>query len=166
MILSSLCACWTPAVLRFSRIIWTKLRCSPPLGFRRLSISSSFSSTPRTRWGERLSTVNGPGDADLLVVFVWLIVQVLVLGFGGDGCIDFFLARDAVLPTIQRAVALAWRATCRQLRAGSPILPRTCFRAVFERVAQRFQRLWHCSQITSISALLAMDFSVMCGTRS
>jgi hypothetical protein len=29
LILSSLCACCTPAVLRFSRIIWTKSRSSP-----------------------------------------------------------------------------------------------------------------------------------------
>ena len=63
VILSSLCACCTPAVLRFSRIIWGKVCFSPysaaasaTLG----SINSSFSSTPSTRCGLRLSTVKGP----------------------------------------------------------------------------------------------------------
>ena len=62
VIRSSLWACWTPAVLRFSRIIWAN-DCLPSysaLGPSSGSISSSFSSTPSMRWGDRLSTVNGP----------------------------------------------------------------------------------------------------------
>ena len=49
-----------------------------------------------------------------------------------------------------------------------PFLPGfVTFERGIERLAQRLQGLrCHVSQITSISALLAIDFSVMCGTRS
>ena len=40
----------------------------------------------------------GAGDPHLAAVFVGLVVQVLVLGVGGDGCVDLPLAFDAQLP--------------------------------------------------------------------
>ena len=42
----------------------------------------------------------GAGDADFLVVFVGLVVEVFVVGFGGDGGIDLLLSDDALFPPI------------------------------------------------------------------
>ena len=42
----------------------------------------------------------GTGDADFLVVRVGLVVEVLELGFGGDGFVDFLLAGDAGGPPL------------------------------------------------------------------
>ena len=41
------------------------------------------------------------GDADLLPVLIRLVVKVLVIGPGGDGCVDFLLAGDALLPPVR-----------------------------------------------------------------
>jgi hypothetical protein len=41
-----------------------------------------------------------------------------------------------------------------------------CFSPLFSASRSGSSLVCHCYQITSISALLAMDFSVMCGTRS
>jgi len=40
----------------------------------------------------------GAGDADFFIVFVGLVVKVFIIGFGGDGGVDFFLAGDAEFP--------------------------------------------------------------------
>ena len=63
VILSSLCACCTPAVFRFSRIIWAKrLLRAVSAGFPATLGRSVRRSHPRRARdaGERLSTVNGP----------------------------------------------------------------------------------------------------------
>ena len=41
------------------------------------------------------------GDADFLVVFVGLVVEVFVVGFSGDGGVDFLLPGDALFPPIR-----------------------------------------------------------------
>ena len=61
------------------------------------------------------------GDADLAVVHIGLVVQVLVLGVGGDGGIDLLLASDAQFPPL-----------CVQFRClGFPLIAR-----LFGQVAQ------------------------------
>ena len=40
------------------------------------------------------------GDADLLVVLVGLVVEILVIRLGGDGSVDFALARDPRRPEL------------------------------------------------------------------
>ena len=64
-----------------------------------------------------------PGDADLLLVVVGLVVEIFELGFGGDGGVDFLLAGDALLPPFRVEFLRAVRATCLRLRGGFPILP-------------------------------------------
>jgi hypothetical protein len=39
-----------------------------------------------------------PGDADGLLVLIGLVVEVLEVGLGGDGGVDFLLAGDALFP--------------------------------------------------------------------
>ena len=39
-----------------------------------------------------------PGHAHFLVIFIRFVVQVFVIGLGGDGGIDLFLAGNAQLP--------------------------------------------------------------------
>ena len=56
------------------------------------------SSAASMRCGERLSTVNGPGDADPRAVDVGLVVEVLDVGLGGDRGVDLLLPGDAQLP--------------------------------------------------------------------
>jgi hypothetical protein len=41
-----------------------------------------------------------PGHADLLLVLVRLVVEVLELGLGGDGGVDLLLAGDPLLPPL------------------------------------------------------------------
>ena len=74
-------ACCTPDVLRCSRIMSAKSCLSPypSLASATFSISSSFSSTARTRCGNRLSTVNGPATRALLLSYVGLVIEVLVV---------------------------------------------------------------------------------------
>src|SRR3546814_3565876 len=40
------------------------------------------------------------GDADFLLVLVGLVVEILVVGLGGDGSVDLALTRDALLPPV------------------------------------------------------------------
>jgi hypothetical protein len=42
----------------------------------------------------------GSGYSDFFVVFVGLVVEVFVFGFGGDGGVDFFLTGDAEFPPV------------------------------------------------------------------
>ena len=40
------------------------------------------------------------GDAHFGLIFVGLVVEILGIGFGGDGGVDLLLARDALLPPL------------------------------------------------------------------
>ena len=62
---------------------------------RRPRLAGRSSSVARTRCGDRLSTVNGPVDADALRVLVRLVVEQLGVGVAGDGRVDL-LARHAL----------------------------------------------------------------------
>ena len=160
--MSSLCACWTPAVLQvieddLDEVLWRHgCRCRFCPG---VSISSSFSSTASTRCGERLSTVNGPRDANFVLVFVGLVVEVLELGFGGDGCVDGLLARNARLPPLPRAGSLASCSSGLGRLAG---ISHSCqlllqLARSTSRVEAPAESAGTCSQMTSISALLAIE---------
>ena len=41
------------------------------------------------------------GDADFLVVFVGLVVEVFVVGLGGNGSVDFLLPVNALFPPVR-----------------------------------------------------------------
>ena len=102
MILSSLCACCTPAVLRFSRIICTKVLL---LAVAELRIPRARRSTRRShprpaRDAAKALDGERAGDADLLLILVGLVVEVFELGLGGDGGVDLLLAGDALLPPV------------------------------------------------------------------
>src|SRR6516225_8468798 len=56
---SSLCACWTPAVLRLSTTVCAKSGV-PSSATSKVSIRLSSASTASTLCGDKLSTVNGP----------------------------------------------------------------------------------------------------------
>ncbi len=64
-----------------------------------------------------------PGHAHFLVVFVGFVVQVFVLGFGSDGCVDLFLAGDAQLPPFFMQALGFCRTNSFLLRVEFPILP-------------------------------------------
>ena len=102
MIRSSLCACCTPAVLRFSRIICGN-DCFAPY-----SASPSCSGVDQLvvlihaehAVGAEAFDGEGPGHADFLLVLVGLVVEVFKLGLGGDGGVDLLLPGDARLPPV------------------------------------------------------------------
>ena len=60
------------------------------------------------------------GHADLLLVLVGLVVEVLKLGLGGDGRIDLLLPGDASLPPVGMSFFAASGQSVSP-RAGSPI---------------------------------------------
>ncbi len=84
---------WTPARRRLSRMLATKRPASTGAG--RLGGLGSSGPSARTRWGDRLSTVNGPRHADDLLVLVGAVEQGLGLGVAGDRGVDL-LARHAL----------------------------------------------------------------------
>ena len=107
----------------------------------------------------------GAGHAHLVPVLVGLVVEVFVVGLSCDGGVDLLLAGDALLH----------HASCSSLTPGgqpssvargishsSQLVPS----AAFSSWRSGSRRSWKSSQMTSISALLAMARSVMCGTRS
>ena len=106
------------------------------------------------------------GHADLLLVVVRLVIQVFGLRLGSDGRVDLLLAADTQLPTIRRAALGASRDHFGPASRGISHSCQDCFRAALSWARRASNIGWCFSQITSISALLAMDFSVMCGTRS
>jgi hypothetical protein len=107
-----------------------------------------------------------PGDADLLRVVVRLVVEVLELGLGGDRGVDLLLARDALLPPTACSLPRLRRPLRDRPRGDLPLLPGSSLSGLFSCSRSGSRASWNFSQITSISALLAIDLSVMCGTRS
>ncbi len=43
----------------------------------------------------------GASHADFLFVFIGFVVEIFVFGLGCDGCVDFFLTGDALLPPLR-----------------------------------------------------------------
>ena len=108
----------------------------------------------------------GTGHADLLLVLVGLVVEVFELGLGGDGGVDLLLPGDARLPPVGVQFLRRLRPAWHRPRAESPIPASVFLSAAFSFSRNGSSFACHLSQMTSISALLAMDLSVMCGTRS
>jgi hypothetical protein len=87
---------------------------------------------------------------------------------------SYFGTRELVptdmLGDIERAkiviTSMPLRATQTLRHAGFPIPPTACPSAAFKRLRSGSKVSRQRSQITSISALLAIDFRVICGTRS
>jgi hypothetical protein len=100
-----------------------------------------------------------PRHPDLALVFIRFVVEILEIGFSRNGSVDLFLPCDALLPPLGMQFPGFLRPFAIGLARNLPFLP-LLFERLIQLLAQRF------SQITSISALLAIDFSVMCGTRS
>ena len=140
VILSSLCACWTPAVLRFSRIIWGKVCFSAvaSAGFRHTV--NQFIVFIHPEHAVRREALDGerPGHADLLLVVVGLVVEVFKLGLGGDGGIDLLLAGNAGLPPVGVQFLRRVRPLGLGLAWNLPLLPGLLERGV-QRLAQWFQ---------------------------
>ena len=140
MILSSLCACCTPAVLRFSRIIWGK-DCFAPY-----SAPSSFEAVDQfvvlihAQHAVRAEALDGErtGHADLLLVLVGLVVEVFELGLGGDGRVDLLLPGDARLPPFGVQLLRCLRPLVVRLARNFPFLPVLLERGV-QLLAQRLQ---------------------------
>ncbi len=80
-----------------------------------------------------------PGYAHLALIFVGLVIEVFVLGFGGDGGVDFLLARDACLPPFRvQAFGFGGPGVFGFAR-DLPFFPRL-FQCRVERPAQGFER--------------------------
>ena len=138
VILSSLCACCTPAVLRFSRIIWTKSCSSPFFDFELIDQFVVLVHCQHAVRGEALDRER-PGDADLSLVLVGLVVEVFEVGLGGDGGVDFLLAGDALLPPFGVQLLCLLGPFVVSLARNFPLFPLLLERRV-ELLAQRFQR--------------------------
>ena len=107
----------------------------------------------------------GTGDADFLFVVVGLVVEVFKFGLGGDGGVNFLLPGDAGLPP----VGMQFLGGSGHVSSASRGISHSChcfLSAAFSDSRNGSSFACHLSQMTSISALLAMDLSVMCGTRS
>ena len=125
VIRSSLWACCTPAVLRFSRIIWGSFFC-PVLDSFFLQPVDQFVVLVHAEHAVRAEALHGKGsgDADFLVVGVGPIVEELVLGLGRDGGVDLSSAGRCGPATIRHAVLGRWP-SCFCLAGNLPFLP--CF---------------------------------------
>ena len=66
----------------------------------------------------------GAGDAHFVAVFVGLVVEVFVVGFGGDGGVDLLLAGDAVLPPEFMHLLHIFRPAFVRPHGGSPTPPK------------------------------------------
>ena len=101
---SSLCACWTPASFRFSRMTEAKsgVPAMPDLPLSseifQPSMSSSFSSDGEDAMGRDAFDGERAGDAHLGFVVVGFVVEEFKLGLGGDGGVNLLLAGDAGFP--------------------------------------------------------------------
>ena len=107
-----------------------------------------------------------PGDADAGVVGVGLVVEIFDIGARGDRGVDLALAGDARLPPFGVRLVRRRPARRRAVRAGSATLPMFFVGAALSAARSGSSTACHFSQMSSISGLLAIDFSVMCGTRS
>ena len=108
----------------------------------------------------------GAGHPHLAAVLVGLVVQVLVLGPGGDGGVDLLLPGDAQLPPLPvQFLRLLLPRLIRRSR-GISHSSHAVSSARFSSSRSGSSFSWYSSQMTSISALLAMSRRVMCGTRS
>jgi hypothetical protein len=155
-------------VLRFSRIICGKV-CFAASARRRSSRErvDQFVVLVDAEHAVRAQALDGEraGDADLLLVLVGLVVEELELGLRGDRGVDLLLARDARGPPIGVQLLRA----SGHFGSASRGISHSCqdvFAALFSFSRSGSSVFCHLSQMTSISALLAIDFSVMCGTRS
>ena len=110
--------------------------------------------------------MNGPATRTFFLSVVGLVVEVFELGLGGDGGVDLLLPGDAGLPPVGVQLLRRVRPLGCRPRAESPIPASVFLSAAFSFSRSGSSFACHCSQMTSISALLAMDLSVMCGTRS
>ena len=133
---------------------------------KRCEKSSSFSSTASIRCGARLSTVKGPATRMRAVSGIGLVIEIFVVRLGGDGGVDLLLPGDARFPPFGVLGRGVGRPILAGLARNFPLFPCLAEGGV-EPGAERFESLLPLlDQITSISALLAMDFRVMWGTRS
>ena len=107
----------------------------------------------------------GTGDADFFVVFVGLVVEVFVVGFGGDGSVDFLLPGDALFPPIRVNSFDLLGPSVVGVAGDFPFLV-GCAERVVQFRSQWLQRFLEFLIDYVDSALLAMDLRVMWGTRS
>ena len=105
---SSLCACCTPAVLRFSRIIWVNDWFAAVFGAGFLQGVDQFVVLIHPKHAMRRETFDRerPRHADCLLILVGLVVKVFKLGLGGDRGVDLLLAGHSRLPPV--GVQLCW----------------------------------------------------------
>ena len=168
---SSLCACWTPAAFRFSRIICAKSCCLVAIRRRACPRSQRVDQFVVPVDGERAmrrEALDGEGPATRTRYLSHRACRrgTRTRPWRRSRRRSPSAARCAP-PTIRRELPCACvRPFGIRPRAGFPTPPRLLAERRVELRAQRLELSCHFSQITSISALLAMDLSVMCGTRS
>ena len=155
---SSLCACWTPAAPRFSRIIEAKsLGLSVGGGVFRHAVDELVVLVDAEHAVRRQALDRErPGDAHLAVVGVRLVVEVLEVGLRSDGVVDLLLPRGAPFPplVVQRPSLRRPLILC--VAGDLPLLPRLAGapRSVAPAAApaplrtaprsRRLRRCWRC----------------------
>ena len=81
----------------------------------------------------------GAGDADLFFVLVGLVVEVFVVGLGGDGGVDFLLPGDALFPPVRVNSSDLLGPGVIGIAGDFPFLV-GCAECVVQLPTQRFQR--------------------------
>ena len=111
--------------------------------------------------------MNGPATRTRVLVVVGLVVEEFELGLGGDRGVDLLLPamRGSATSRVMQLPSLR-PATSHRASRGISHSCQVLLSAALSASRNGSSFACHFSQITSISALLAMDLSVMCGTRS
>jgi hypothetical protein len=138
---SSLWACWTPAILRFSRIHQGEVPnpsiAVPGIGYAVdqfvILIHAQDAVGREALDGER------PGDADRLSILIGFVIEVLELGLGGDGGVDLLLPGNPLPPPVGVELLAGLRPLCVGIAGNLPLLPGLAEGLVVLR-PQRFQR--------------------------
>ena len=79
-----------------------------------------------------------PGDADLSLIVVWLVVEVFEVRLGGNGGVNFFLTRDALLPPFGVQLLCIPGPFLVSLAGDFPLFP-FLFEGLVELLAQQFE---------------------------
>ena len=140
---SSLCACCTPAVLRLLQDDAREVLLRPVVGPRLRHACRGARRSRRRQHAVRREALHreGSGDPDLPLVLVGLVVEVLVVGLGGDGGVDLLLPGDAGLPPQSACVSTASAGQDSDASRGISHSSQSASSAGVQVLAQRLHRL-------------------------
>ena len=119
---SALCACWTPAARRLSRIICSNVWPYGGAGLLDLQRIDQLVVLVHAERAVRAEALDGerPGDADGLGIDVRAVVEELELRLGSDRRVDRLLPGDARFPEVGERLLRGLRPVRRRLARDLP----------------------------------------------